>query len=121
MGLNETLRLDIGEVQDHTSHVRLTVDEIHRNYAGKVSGGVISTLIDIAIARAIRDLVGPSEIIATVSLNLAFIRGISEGTLDARGRVTFKGSRLAHGEAEVYAGEELVARGMGTWYISPKK
>jgi uncharacterized protein (TIGR00369 family) len=121
MGLNETLRLEIGEVQDRTSHVRMTVEEIHHNYVGKLHGGVVSTLIDIAIARAIREAVGPDDVIATVTLNLVFIQAVSEGVLDARGRVTFKGSRLAHGEAEVYAGDQLIARGMGTWYVSPKK
>jgi acyl-CoA thioesterase len=121
MGLIETLRLKIGKVEDRTSHVRMTVEEIHHNYVGVLHGGVISTLIDIAIARAIRDVVAEEDTIATVTLNLTFIRAVSSGELEARGRVSFKGNRLAHGEAEVYAGDQLIARGTGTWYISRKK
>lgn len=121
MGLIETLRLSIGEVHDRTSHVSMTVEELHHNYVGTLHGGVVSTLIDIAIARAIRDAVDPNDVIATVTLNLTFIRAVSSGQLEARGRVTFKGNRLAHGEAEVYAGDQLIARGTGTWYVSPKK
>ncbi len=121
MGLIETLRLKIGEVEDQTSHVSMTVEEIHHNYAGSLHGGVISTLIDIAIARAIRKAVGPDDVIATVTLNLTFIGAVSGGTLDARGRVTFKGNRLVHGEAEVKAGDQLIARGAGTWYVTPRK
>jgi acyl-CoA thioesterase len=121
MGLIETLRLKIGAVRERTSHVSMTVEEIHHNYVGTLHGGVVSTLIDIAIARAIRDVIDPNEVIATVALNLTFIHAVSSGDLNARGRVTFKGNRLAHGEAEVYAGDQIIARGTGTWYISRKK
>ena len=121
MGLVETLRLKIGEGEDQTSHVSMTVDEIHLNYAGSLHGGVVSTLIDIAIARAIRKAVGPESVIATVTLNLTFIGAVSDGALDARGKVTFKGNRLVHGDAEVKAGDRLIARGTGTWYVTPQK
>jgi uncharacterized protein (TIGR00369 family) len=121
MGLLDTLGIEIGEIQDGVSQIHLMVEARHHNYVGSVHGGAIATLIDTAIARAIRAAVDEDHSIATVTLNLVFIRAVSNGMLEARGRVNFKGNRLAHGEAEVYAGDQLIARGIGTWYVSRTK
>ncbi len=115
----EDLGVSIKMLPDKRSEVRLEIASQHLNYEGAVHGGVISSLVDIAIARAIRGGVDESRAIMTVSLNTSFIRGVGvgSGTLIAIGVASTIARTAAFGSAEVYVGEKLVAQGQGTWLI----
>ncbi len=121
MALPDTLRMKVPEGRDGVCRFDLTVEEIHHNVEGMLHGGVISTMIDIAIARAIRSLVPADIEIMTIALNVNFFGTLDSGVVEVTGRTVFSGKRLIHGEAEVRVGERLLARGNGTWYARPRR
>jgi uncharacterized protein (TIGR00369 family) len=79
-------------------------------------GGVVMTLLDVAMARAATSLNGAaSSSVVTVEMSTRFVRP-ARGPLRAAGQVLHAGGSLATCEAHVYDGAgELVASAMGTF------
>ena len=121
MALPDRLKLNVKDGKDGVCRFDLTVEEMHLNIEGVLHGGVISTMIDMAIARAIRSVVPGDMQIMTVAIQVNFFGAVSDGVVEVVGRTLFEGKRLLHGEAELRAGERLLARGTGTWYARPRK
>jgi len=121
MALPDRLNMNIGEGRDGRCAFDLRVEEMHHNVEGMLHGGVISTMIDLAMARAIRSVVPQDKEIMTITLTVNFFGSVSEGTIQVVGTTVWKGSRLASAEAELRAGDLLLARGTGTWYVRPRR
>ena len=102
--------------------VEMTPTEDMANAAGFVHGGMISTLADIGMARAVRTLPG---IVRQVSfdLKLTFISAGKLGEkLQATGRVVHAGRRTAVAECRVEGPEgKLVATASGTFVVTREK
>jgi uncharacterized protein (TIGR00369 family) len=100
----------------------MTPTEDMANAAGFVHGGMISTLADIGMARAVRTLPG---IVRQVSfdLKLTFISAGKLGEkLQATGRVIHAGRRTAVAECRVEGpGGKLVATASGTFVVTREK
>ena len=79
-------------------------------------GGVVMTLLDVAMARAATSQPdAASSTVVTVEMSTRFVRP-GRGPLTAEGRVLHAGGSLATCEAHVYnAAGELVASAMGTF------
>ncbi len=116
MGFLEHVNIAMVEEGDGRAIARLEVADQHLNRRGMVHGGVIATLVDTAIGRAIASVVGPDASIVTANLSIAFLAPCREEPIEATGRAVCRGRRLLYGEAEVLAGGRLVARAHGTWY-----
>jgi uncharacterized protein (TIGR00369 family) len=87
------------------------------NHFGDVHGGVVSTLLDIAMSSAARSLYPDAAGVVTVDMSLQFMRSAS-GALLAEGRVVQAGKTTAFCEAEVRdASGELVAKAIGTFKV----
>jgi len=122
MNFMDVLKLKIGDGQDGQIRFAFTVEDIHLGSdTGVLHGGFISTLVDMAIARAVRSVVPSDMDIMTVALNIHFCGGVSSGVVNVAGRTTFVGKRVIHGEAEIMSGDRLVAHGSGTWYAKPRR
>ncbi|MBM3573426.1 MAG: PaaI family thioesterase [Alphaproteobacteria bacterium] len=119
--LTHDLGIEYREEADGISLVVLEVKPRHLNYSGSIHGGTLCTIIDVAIARAIRSAIPPNSSMATINLSVSFLGGASSGRLEARGRVRKVDDGLATGEAEVSVGDQVVARGVGTWVIRPPR
>jgi uncharacterized protein (TIGR00369 family) len=80
-------------------------------------GGVVMTLLDIAMAIAARSLDAKSVGAITVEMKATFI-GPGKGTLTATGHCLHHGRSVALCEAEITdAAGKLVARGSGTFML----
>src|SRR5438552_16778154 len=81
----------------------------HRNLQGLVHGGILATLVDIAMGLAIRTVVGPSRRHVTIDLGVHYLRPARPGRLDAAGTVLRVGSlgRLAAGSVAYRTGRAL--------------
>ncbi len=80
--------------------------------AGVIHGGVHATLIDTAVAHAIRTTLKEGYLFSTVQLDTKFFKPTSEGELVAEARIVRKGKSLVHADADVRNGAgELVAKG----------
>ena len=104
-----------------TSRLRLDLREDLLNSWGVAHGGVLMTLLDVAMARAGRSLVGPPPApgepsgAVTVEMKTSFFRP-ARGRLLAQGRVLHRSTTMAYCEGEVVdEGGDLVAKALGTF------
>ena len=96
-------------------HVRLSVQvaEEHKNNLGIAHGGVILTLLDIALGSAARTAAGVP--VMTIDMHSAFLSP-GRGELFGEGRVLRQGRSLIFSEGEVRDAEgNLVAKGSGVF------
>jgi uncharacterized protein (TIGR00369 family) len=114
------LRL-LGVTQEPTAagRSRLLLPELRDDMCNMLQaahGGVLMTLLDVAMARAATSLDdAPSRTVVTVEMSSRFLRP-GRGPLSAEGRVIKAGSSLCSCEAQVLnATGELVASAMGTF------
>lgn len=92
----------------------------HLNVGGTVHGGVIATLVDVAVGVACHtlDAERPGRATATTELNITFLQPSSAGPLTCRARIRRRGRSLAVGEAEVSdAAGRLMALGRATYLV----
>lgn len=82
-----------------------------------VHGGAVSSLVDSAVAAALRTLTRPTEKITTVELKVNYLLPVLEGELVAEAKILQKGNQVAVGTVEVKNMERLVAYGIATYMI----
>ena len=97
--------------------VSLELREELTNSWNAAHGGVVTALLDAAMAGA---AMGPDvheSGVVTVTLSVTFLRAAT-GTLRAEGRTLQRGGALVFCEAEIQDGSgELVAKGVGTFKV----
>lgn len=88
----------------------LRVEDRHRNSAGVAHGGLLATMVDFAVGRAIEADADDGSPRMTVSLTTDFLRAVEAGSwLEARTRVERLGGTLAFADcALVVDGAEVV-------------
>ena len=84
-------------------------------------GGVVMTLLDVAMGSAVRSTVTVGFGVVTANLNVSFLHS-GTGSLTAEGRVLRGGKTLVFCEGEVRdAAGHLVAKGVGTFRLKKRK
>jgi uncharacterized protein (TIGR00369 family) len=114
------LGLEVLEAEAGTARVSLPVRPDHLNVGGVVHGGVICTLVDVAVAVACHSLdpQGRRRPQATTELSVSFLSAGREGPLACVARIRRRGRSLAVGEAEVTDGTgRLLAVGRATYLV----
>lgn len=91
----------------------------HLSVAKRVHGGVLFTLLDTALGRAVIAALPPGRGCATVELKINYFRPAQRGRLRAEGRLVNRTRRLAYAEGEVRGPEDkLLARATGTFFLT---
>lgn len=91
------------------------------NSFGAAHGGVIMTLLDVAMAVAARSLDAKAEGAITVEMKTSFM-GTGHGRLIAEGRCIHPGKSVSFCEAEARDGSgKVVARASGTFMVRRAK
>lgn len=116
MGFREHVRLQVDPVDEGTGRVVLAAGDEHLNDHGTVHGGVLATMIDAAMATAVRTTGGDSPV--TVSLTVTYLEPGQSGRLEATARVRKRGKRLMVVEAEVVQGDDVVADALATFSVA---
>ncbi|MGQ9571732.1 MAG: PaaI family thioesterase [Dehalococcoidia bacterium] len=114
------LGVTIDEIGEGRCRLRLPLTEGVRNFAsGPAHGGVLSSLIDVAVAVALDSLYLPDMAgHTTIELSVSFLEAASSGTVFAEGRIVRVGRTIAVGEAEVRTDDgKLVAVGRASYMI----
>ena len=106
--------------EDRDNGCILSIDEKVLNFNGTVHGGVPYTLADVSMGRALSHHLADDERIATVEMKVNYFVAVSSGTLVAEGKLIHKSRRLAVLESEVTCEGRLIAKAVGTFYISKK-
>ena len=102
--------------QDGQSEVRLELAPQHRNSWKVCHGGVLMTLLDVAMANAARSLHPERRGCATVDLTSSFLQPGTGKELVTLGRCYHRSTTMAFCEAEVRnENGALIARGTGTF------
>jgi uncharacterized protein (TIGR00369 family) len=87
-----------------------------RQPSGVLHGGVTATLIDTAMAFAVRTRLELTEATATIDLTVHFLRPHITGTLICTAKVVRAGKRIFTVSAEVHNEEsKLIATGLSTY------
>jgi uncharacterized protein (TIGR00369 family) len=94
----------------------------HRNLQGLVHGGVLATLVDIAMGLAVRSVVGPSRRHVTIDLTVHYLRPASPGPIEAVGTTLRVGSQIAFAEGDVAdASGRTLVRASGTYSVTAER
>lgn len=87
-----------------------------RQPSGVLHGGVTATLIDTAMAFAVRTRLGMTEATATIDLTVHFLRPHMTGVFTCTAKIVRAGKRIFTVSAEVHNEEEkLIATGISTY------
>ena len=102
------------------SLLRLTLRPDQENHLHLAHGGVLMTLLDVAMAQAARNQT-PEISVITIEMKTTFFHP-AVGVLTARGTLLHRTGRMAFAEASVFdADGQRCAHGTGTFrYIAPK-
>ncbi len=117
------LGLEIVRMVDGESEVALDLSLRHTNSWQVMHGGVTMTLLDVCMARAARSLDPGSTGAATIEMKVSFFQpgGQVNNRMIAKGRVLHKSTTLYYCEGEVWNGDKLVAKAMGTFKTIKRK
>jgi uncharacterized protein (TIGR00369 family) len=90
------------EQEDGSLLAKFTGAEHHQSYPGRMHGGVITSVLDETIGRAIMMRYGADIWGVTVELNVRFLKPVPlETPLTAVGRITVDRSRMFEGTGEL--------------------
>ena len=90
------------------------------NPNGTFHGGVISSLVDIALGSALfqdQSIRG----IATMELKVNYLQGITEGKVTVEGEIIHRKNHLAFGEVYIYNDGVLAAVGSATYRLTEQQ
>lgn len=94
----------------------LRAEAHHLNHRGTVQGGLLTTLADFALGRAIEADARDGRDRATVSLTIDFLKPANAGDwIESRTKVDRVGSTLAFADVSLMVGGREIVRGRAVW------
>ena len=96
---------------------RVVVDaaDEHLNPHGSVHGGLLATMLDVAMGEAVAEAGGDRPV--TVALTVTYLEPGRAGRLEATARVRKRGKRLLIVEGEVTQDGDVLADALGTFSV----
>ena len=92
------------------------VEERHLNHRGTVQGGLLSTLVDFAMGRAIEAGADDGKDRATVSLTVDFLKPAKPGDwIETRTRVERVGGTLSFADCSLTVEDREIVRSRAVW------
>lgn len=111
----ELVRFGDGEVE-----IALMLKDHHLNPGGIIHGGVIASLLDIAIGFALRTRLSVEFAHVTTQLQINYLKPCRSGRVTAIGTAVHQGRRTGYGEATLTDDRDrMLARGSGSFLIFP--
>ena len=113
LGVRE-LRVEEGEVE-----LELDANQSHWSTAERAHGGVLFSLLDTALGRAVVSSLPEGRGCATLECKINFFRPVTEGKLTAKAKVVIKTRHTAYTEGAIYDQEDrMVARATATFFLT---
>ena len=102
---------------DGRAEVALTLQPRHMNSWHVTHGGVVMTLLDVVMSMAGRSLDPEARGGVTIEMKTSFMEpgGRAGGRIVARGHAFHRSRTMCFCEGELWDGERLVAKAMGTF------
>lgn len=96
----------------------IDIQQKHFNVNGTVHGGVIYSLADVGMGAALYSLMGKDERCTTIEMKINYFNAPVTGTLSCETLVVHRGRKIASMESEVRNEGRLVAKALGSFYIT---
>jgi len=103
----------------------LLVEEKHRNRRAAVHGGMVCTLVDTAMAYAVRQTIEARTAsndftLVTTQMSISFIGNVAPGCwIETHIDVLRTGKRLGFASCRVMSGEDCIAQATGQFMVLP--
>jgi acyl-coenzyme A thioesterase 13 len=98
--------------------IGLRVAPEHANRLGRAHGGLLTTLADVAMSRAVVTTLPPGATMSTADLHISFLDGVAAGQwLQATPQLERIGRSLVHGSCELTAEDRTVAKVLGCFAV----
>ena len=117
----EHLGIEIVEMNEGCSVVKMPIKPFHLNGGGRVHGGALLSLADLALASA---AISRGDYGSAINVHMNFMKGVAEGTLWARGTELSAGRSIRHYQVIVEDdNQRLIGNFQGTVYVmqNPEK
>lgn len=112
----KTFGFELRELRRGEAVMAMPMLDDMRQLGGVLHGGITATLIDTAMAFAIRTLVPLDEATATIDLTIHYLRPHSEGEILCTATVVRPGKRIITVSAEVHNAEgKAIATALSTY------
>jgi acyl-coenzyme A thioesterase 13 len=97
----------------------LRAEQRHANHRGTVQGGVLSTLADFALGRAIEADADDGKDRATVSLTVDFLKPAKPGDwIESRTKVDRVGGTLSFADCSLTVDSREIVRARAVWVVA---
>jgi uncharacterized protein (TIGR00369 family) len=97
----------------------LLAEERHANHRGTIQGGLLSTLADFALGRAIEADADDGKDRATVSLTVDFLKPAKPGDwIESRTSVDRVGGTLAFADCSLTVDDREIVRARAVWVVA---
>lgn len=109
--------VELVSMGDGLAQVGVDLQQRHMNSWAVAHGGLTMTLLDVAMSLAGRSIFPQAKGAVTVEMNTSFLQpgGTPGGRLVATGKAFHRSTSLCFCEGEVWNGDKLVAKAMGTF------
>lgn len=99
--------------------LELRLEERHMSLAARAHGGVLFSMLDTALGRAVIAELPAGRGCATVELKINYFRPVQGGTIRAFGRCVQRTRSLAYAEGEILDEQDkMLARATGTFFLT---
>jgi acyl-CoA thioesterase len=113
----QALGVEFLEMAGGNARLTLDLQDTHMNSWQVVHGGVSMTMLDVVMAMAGRSLCPDLKGVVTVEMKTNFLQpgGVPGGRLEARGHAYHRSTTMCFCEGELWNGDRLIAKAMGTF------
>ena len=119
-GFADTIGITAVTAHDGEARAELHVDPRHLNPAGTVHGGVMATLVDVAMGAAVRSRTDDDDVTATTQLTIAYLRPGRDGLLSAHAKVGKQGEHVLVCEAQVDQDGQALIEALATFAVTAR-
>lgn len=117
-GFNGLIGVTLQGVRDDAFWIEIDAGDDHVHEKGYVHGGVILSLLDIAMSRAAREGRSADAYLPTIEFSASFLRPIKRGSVSARGMVSATSNSLFRVDGSVLdADGRICATGRATFMV----
>ena len=117
MSFKDVLGVTVDSVEDGRASLSLEATGTHLNEAGTVHGGVLASLVDMAMGEAVRSRTGEGEVPATSQLTVTYLRPGKPGRLTVTAEISKQGDEMTICQADVEQGDRTLVHALATFAV----
>jgi acyl-CoA thioesterase len=115
----KNLGIEMLRMADGECVMQLELTDFHMSMASRAHGGVLFTMLDTALGRAVISKLPPGRGCATLEASIHFFRPVQHGCVRAVATVERMTRRTAYAEGKLFDAEEnVLASASGTFFLT---